>query len=161
MKVLFLLQKSLLKTNTKFKRFVCKALNLKGMLTIQIPPAPPIKQKATARWPFALLWFHGGREAPFGVQPELAQQAETTPKGRPLVVKREVSGKAANKSPQLSPHRKEAFCFIVVSRRTRETNKTLLPLPQQPTINIPAFVHLSPGVVFGLFQHTKTYIGVA
>jgi antitoxin VapB len=107
-KVLFLSQKSLLKTNTKFKRFVCKALNLKGMLTIQIPPAPPIKQKATARWPFALLWFRGGREAPFGVQPELAQQAQTTPKGRPLVAKREVSGKAANKSPQLPSHLKVA-----------------------------------------------------
>ncbi|KKL03246.1 hypothetical protein SD53_00330 [Rheinheimera mesophila] len=86
---------------------------------VQIPPAPPIKHKATARWPYALLWFRGGREAPFGVQPELAQQAQTTPKGRPLVVKREVSGKAANKSPQLSSHRKVALCFIVVSRWTR------------------------------------------
>ena len=62
MKVLFLSQKILLKTNAQFKRFVCKPLNLKNMLTIQIPPAPPIKQKATARWPFALLWFRGRRE---------------------------------------------------------------------------------------------------
>jgi len=57
------------------------------------------------------LWFRGGREATFGVQPELAQQAQTTPKGRPLVAKREVSGKAANKSPQLPSHRKVAFAF--------------------------------------------------
>ena len=61
--------------------------------------------------PFALLWFRVGREQQFGVQPELAQQAETTPKGRPLVAKREVSGKAANKSPQVSRHRKVAFCL--------------------------------------------------
>ncbi|KKL03242.1 hypothetical protein EIK76_05570 [Rheinheimera mesophila] len=74
------------------------------------------------------MWFRGGREAPFGVQPELAQQAQTTPKGRPLVVKREVSGKAANKSPLLSSHRKVAFAISrskkLSCRHTKPAAKT-------------------------------------
>lgn len=51
-----------------------KVFDFNDFINCSNPPGP-IKQKATARWPFALLWFRGGREQPFGVQPELAQQA--------------------------------------------------------------------------------------
>ena len=64
----------------------CKDVELKEDSNYSNPPGSTNKAKGhLTRWPFALLWFRGGREAPFGVQPELAQQAETTPKGRPLV----------------------------------------------------------------------------